>query len=236
MIRVGCSGYPVSRDRYWRCLPFVEAETGKGLPKIETLAAWRADVPETGEAALQALRLITHGPEDRGFPLSGRRLAKNRQSLCGAFRETLEVHEAWMSTKAAAEALGARIVIFDSPASFQPGSDRLRDIYRFFKKITRGRLTFVWQPRGIEWDSLVDKVCADLGLIRGFDPLRQAPPRKGAFLYMRPFLPPAGTLTVDNLATISRVSADVPSYVALSHRAAFYDAQRLKEHLAGDRR
>lgn len=235
MIKVGCAGYPVGRDRYWQALSFVEAETGKGLPRLETLALQRADIPAAGEASIQALRTITHGPEDRGFPAASRKLPKNRQALCGAFRESLEVHEAWMSTKASAEALGAKIVVFESPASFQPGSDRLRDMYRFFKKVARGKLTFVWQPRGAEWASLGDKVCAELGLIRAFDPLREAPPRKGAFLYMRPVIARMGVLGVDNMATIAAASAGVPSYVALSHRNAFRDAERLKDLLGSKR-
>lgn len=231
MIRVGCAGYPVGRDRYWRSLAFVETDTGKGLPKLETLAFWRADIPAGSEAALQALRTITHGPDDRGFPLSGRKLPKHRQALCGAFRESLEVHEAWMATKASAEALGAQIVVFESPASFQPGADRLRDMYKFFKKITRGKLTFVWHPRGSEWSSIGDKVCAELGLIRAFDPLREPAPRKGVFLYMRPGVSRMATLGVDGMATIASLSADIPAYVALSHRAAFRDAEHLKETL-----
>jgi len=231
MIRVGCAGYPIGRDRYWRSLSFVETDTGKGLPRLETMAAWRADIPVDGEAALQALRTITHGPEDRGFPVSARKFPKNRQALCGSFRESLEVHEAWMATRAATEALGAKIVVFETPASFSPGSDRLRDMYRFFKRIARGKLTIVWHPRGSEWSSLEDKVCAELGLIRAFDPLRQPPPRKGAFLYMRPALASLGVLSVANMATIVAASADVPSYVALAHRASFRDAERLKEIL-----
>lgn len=235
MIRVGCAGYPVGRDRYWRSLAFVETDTGKGLPRLETLAAWRADIPAGGEASLQALRSITHGPEDRGFPASGRKLLKNRQVLCGAFRDSLEVYEAWMATKAAAEALGSAIVVFESPPSFQPGSDRLRDMYKFFKGAARGKLTFVWHPRGAEWSSLGDKVCADLGLIRAFDPLRQPPPRKGTFLYMRPAIARMGALSVDNMATIAEASSGVPAYVALSHRSSFRDAERLKDVLGSKR-
>lgn len=232
MIKVGCAGYPVGRDRYWRSLSFLEADTGKGLPRLETLAAWRADIPVGGEAALQALRMITHGPEDRGFPASGRKLPKNRQTLCGAFRDSLEVHEAWMATRAAAQALGAGVVVFETPASFQPGADRLRDLYRFFKKAARGKLTFVWHPRGAEWASLGDKVCAELSLIRAYDPLTEPPPRKGAFLYMRPGVARMGSLSVANMSTIAASAGDVPAYVALAHRAAFPDAERLRGALS----
>ncbi len=235
MIKVGCAGYPIGRARYWRSLSFVETDTGKGLPKLETLASWRADLPVGGEAALQALRVITHGPGDRGYPASARKLPKNRQVLCGAFRESLEVHEAWMATKAAAAALGAQIVVFESPSSFQPGPDRLRDMYKFFKNVARGKLTFVWHPRGSEWSTLGDKVCAELGLIRAFDPFRQTSPRKGTFLYMRPTVALSGALSVDNMATIAAASVDIPAYVALAHRAAFRDAERLQEILGAKR-
>jgi uncharacterized protein YecE (DUF72 family) len=235
MIKVGCAGYPIGRDRYWRSLSFVETDTGKGLPKLETLASWKSDIPHGGEAALQALRTITHGPEDRGFPASARKLPKNRQAMCGSFRESLEVHEAWMATRSSAEVLGARIVVFESPASFQPGSDRLRDMYKFFKNAARGKLIFVWHPRGNEWSALGDKVCSELGLIRAFDPLRQPPPRKGAFLYMRPLLARMGALGVDNMATIAQAAVDVPGFVALSHRSSFRDAERLKETLGPKR-
>ncbi len=232
MIKAGCIGYPIGRDRYWRSLSFVETDTGKGLPKLETLALWRADIPAGGEAALQALRTITHGPQDRGFPLSGRKFPKNRQILCGAFRESLEVYEAWVATRASAEALGAKIVVFETPASFQPGADRLRDMYRFFKNAVRGNLTIVWHPRGSSWSSLGDKVCAELGLIRAFDPLSQPPPRKGTFLYMRPFVAPLSALGAHNMAAIVNASGGRPAYVALAHRAAFRDAERLTEKLS----
>ena len=231
MVRVGCAGFPVGRDRYWRELAFVETDTGKGLPRPETLAAWRADVPEGAEASLQADRLITHGPDDRGFPARGRKLPKTRQIHCGGFRESLEAHEAWMATKAGAETLGAKIVVFETPASFQPGADRLRDLYRFFKKAARGKLAFVWHPRG-DWGAMADKVCADLGLIRAFDPLREPAPKKGAFLYLRPGVARGATIDVDKMATIAFACEGAPAYVAFSHRAAFYDAKRLEDRLA----
>lgn len=235
MIKVGCAGYPVGRDRYWRSLSFTETETGKAMPRPETLASQRADMPPGSEAAVQAYRLVSHGPQDPGFPAAGKKLPRKRQELCGGFRESLEVHEAWMSTKAAAEVLGASIVVFDLPSSFLPGADRLRDLYRFFKGVKRGGLTLVWHPRGHEWDSLADKVSAELGLIRAFDPLRQRPPLKGRFLYLRPGLGRAGILGVDNMSTIAEACGDVPAYVALSNRNAFRDAERLKETL-GSRR
>ncbi len=227
-MKVGCAGFPVGRDRYWRALSFVEARTGEHMPRPATLAEWRSGAPAEAEFSVQALRLITHGSEDRGFPPAGRRLTPARRGHCGGFRESLEVHEAWLATKEAAAILGARIVVFETPASFQPGPDRLRDMYRFFKAAARGKLTCVWHSRGGGWErSLADRVCADLGLVRAVDPLREAPPVRGIFRYLRPQGPRAGGLSVDELATIRDAAAGSPAYAVLSHRDAFRDAERL---------
>ena len=237
MVRVGCVGFPIGRDRYWGTLSFVEAKTGERLPRPATLAEWRRSAPQGAEFSLQAYRVITHGREDRGFPPAAKKLSVSRQNQCGAFRESLEVHEAWMSTKAAAEILGAKIVLFETPASFQPGPDRLRAMYRFFKNLARGRFACVWHPRGAAWGpSLLEKVCADLGLIRAFDPLREAAAKRGPFRYMRPLGPRAGTLSVDNLATIRQIPDDIPAYLVFSHRDGFRDAERLLEGARGRNR
>ena len=227
-MKVGCAGFPVGMDRYWRSLSFVEAKTGERMPRAETLAGWRVGIPDGAEFSVQAFRLITHGREDRGFPPAGRKLTPSRQLQCGGFRDSLEVHEAWLATKAAAETLGAKVVVFETPASFQPGPDRLRDFYRFFKALPRGRFTCVWQPRGAAWEpGLTDRVCAELGLIRAYDPLKERAPDRGAFRYLRPQGPRTGMLSVDNMSTITESARERPSYLVFSHRDAFRDADRL---------
>lgn len=228
MVKVGCAGFPVGRDRYWGTLSFVEAETGERMPRPCTLAEWKAGAPSGAEFSIQAYRLITHGPDDRGYPAAGRKLVRARQFQCGAFRDSLEVREAWLATKNAAAALEARLVVFETPSSFQPGPDRLRDMYRFFKDIPRGRFSLVWQPRGSSWEGkMVERVREDLGLAAAFDPLREPPPKRGAFLYLRPLGPRVGGLSVDNLDTIKRSVDDRPAYLVFSHRDAFRDAERL---------
>ncbi|MDE2143839.1 MAG: DUF72 domain-containing protein [Elusimicrobia bacterium] len=216
-------------DRYWRSLSFVEAKTGEVMPRAATLAGWRTGIPAEAEFSVQAYRLITHGREDRGFPPSAKKtLTASRQLHCGGFRDTLEVHEAWLSTKSAVEALGAKVVVFETPPSFQPGPDSLRDFYRFFKKLSRGPLSCVWQPRGSAWEPrLLDKVCGELGLIRAFDPLKEAGPQRGAFRYLRPLGPRTGSFSVDNMSTIREAALQRPSYLVFSHRDAFRDADRL---------
>jgi uncharacterized protein YecE (DUF72 family) len=218
MLRVGCVGFPIGRDRYWRSLSFVEARTGEAMPRPETLAEWKAGAPRGAEFAVQAYRLITHGPDDRGFPPAGRRLTPFRRA---------EVGEAWGATRRAAEVLGARLVVFETPASFLPGADGTRDMYKFFRGVSRAGLSLVWHPRGAWEPALADRVCADLGLIRAFDPLRENAPASGAVRYLRPLGPRMGTWSVDKLSMIVEAGRDKPSYLALSHRDGFRDAEKL---------
>ncbi|HAZ07511.1 MAG TPA: hypothetical protein DCZ01_03065 [Elusimicrobia bacterium] len=233
MLKVGCEGFSIGQDRYWRTFSFVEAKTGERMPRQATLAEWKAGAPRGAEFALQAFRLITHGREDRGFPEAGKKLSRSRQDRCGAFRESLEASEAWVSTKAAAEILDAKIVVFETPISFQPGPDSLRDMYRFFKAASRGRLTFVWHSRGAAWRTgLSERVCADLGLLRAYDPLREAAPKHGTFRYLRSRGPRVGTLSVDELSTIRLAAQEAPSCLVLSHRDAYRDGVRLLESIA----
>jgi len=236
MLKIGCAGFPIGQDRYWRSFSFLEARTGEVMPRPATLASWREGAPPEAEFSVQASRSITHGREDRGFPPAVKKLPLAAQERCGGFRDTLEVHEAWMATKAAAETLGAKIVLFETPASFQPGPDRLRDMYRFFKVLARGRFAFVWQPRGPSWEpALVERVCGELGLIRAFDPLKERAPERGAFRYLRPLGPRTGGVSVENLSTLREAAGGKPSYLVLSHRDAFRDAERLQGAAAPSR-
>ena len=68
-----------------------------------------------------------------------------------------------------------------------------------------------------------------VGLTAAFDPLKEPPPKRGSFLYLRPLWPRMGTLSVDNLDTIRRSLDERPAYLVFSHREAFRDAERLIE-------
>lgn len=156
MIKIGCSGFPVSRPRYFQRYATVEiADTFEALPRPQTLKRWREEAPEGFEYAVWAWRPITHpgsGPAARD----------------GHFRDTAEVARAWERFSEVVEALRPRFVVFPTPPSFHNSADHLRDLYRFFKSLRRRDFTPVWEPRGGGWgEDLVRKVCADLRLLQG---------------------------------------------------------------------
>ena len=80
----------------------------------------------------------------------------------------------WDSTRSIAQLINARFVVFQTPSTFYPDANHLRDMYRFFKGIRRDKLSLVWQPAG-HWETrMVKKVCADLNLVRAVNPLEEA--------------------------------------------------------------
>ncbi len=139
------------------------------LPRPATAERWRAEAPPGFTYALKAWQLVTHRANSPTYrrlrePLAG------APGAYGAFQDTPEVHAAWARTLGFAQALGARIVVFQCPASFTPTPGNLANLRRFFTRAERAGLTFAWEPRG-SWDpALVRDLCRELGLVHCVDP------------------------------------------------------------------
>ncbi len=242
-LRAGCAGFPVARSRYFKLLSTVEVDdTFERQPKLATLEAIRASAPAGFEFSMRGSQLITHTDASPGFRAKGaKNLSYKRVPCVGHFRDTPEVGLAWEATRSAAETLGARFVVLETPATFYPDANHLRDMYRFFKGIRRGRFALVWQPRG-EWDGkLVRKVCGDLELLRARDPLDHfstdgahplaAPRREVNYFRLRGGT--AGAYGPGELAEVRRACGDAPSYVYFLNRMnSLKDACRLMEGTA----
>lgn len=176
-VHVGCCGWPASRAAYFRRHDAVEVQTSfYNLPKPETAARWREEAPKGFAYAMKAWQLITHPGTSPTYRKLTAKLSPRALLRCGHFRDTEEVTDAWERTAAVARELAARFVVFQTPPSFSPGPDRLRDMYRFFKRLRRGEATLIWEPRGPAWTvKLIRRVCGDLGLVPGGDPLGGLP-------------------------------------------------------------
>ena len=185
-IQIGCCGWPVGRSGYFQRFSTVEINsTFYNLPQLKTAVRWRQEAPAEFEFSVKAWQLITHPAASPTYRKLREKLSDRALSRCGNFRASPEVAAAWERTRAVASALAARFVLFQTPASFYPNANHLRDLYRFFKGVQRGGLALVWETRGEGWeDRMVHRVCGDLGLVRGVDPLSGAKPC-GAVCYYR---------------------------------------------------
>lgn len=173
MIRVGCCGWPVARTEYFRRFSTLEIDASfYNPPQLATASRWREEAPEGFEYSMKAWQIITHPSSSPTYRKLTGKWSEKRLSLCGHFAATQEVESAWERTWSVAQALKARFILFQTPKSFYPSSNHLRDMYRFFKAIRRTDVLLAWEARGRAWNAkLLKKICLDLGLIHVVDPM-----------------------------------------------------------------
>jgi len=167
MIKVGCCGYPTSTKKYQENFNLVELNTTfYRYPKPTTIAKWREEAPKNFEFTVKAHQDITH-----------KHKFKAEQSI-DAFNQMKEI----------CKTLKARILLFQTPASFTP--DKLEDAHNFFKKINRENLTIAWETRGPKWENpttreKLAKTLEELKVTHVTDPFKTMPTHTNNTAYFR---------------------------------------------------
>jgi len=234
-VKVGCCGFAGSQQDYFRRFPVVEIQsTFYKLPRLATAEKWRAAAPPGFEFAIKAWQLITHEPSSPTYRRLGREIDASQAGRYGRFRCTPEVLEAWRQTAGFARALGARLVVFQCPASFTPAADNIAGMRAFFSGVERNGFCFIWEPRG-RWPlETVRMLCQELRLIHCVDPFRQEP-LFGDFQYFRLHgITGYGYRFTDaDLGKLAGWAGRKPGYVLFNNKAMKEDAQRFLRLLSG---
>lgn len=172
-INIGTCGFGGKKIEYSQLLSVVEIQqTFYQPPQIKTLERWRAEMPDRFEFALKAWQLITHEAKSPTFRRLKKVLSEKEREEAGYFKPTAIVREAWETTLACAEALRAKTILFQCPASFKPYTENIKNLEKFFKGINRGQMNFCWEPRGDWDDKIVRDICERLDLWHVVDPLK----------------------------------------------------------------
>jgi uncharacterized protein YecE (DUF72 family) len=184
-IHIGCCGFPVSRKRYFETFSVVELQqTFYQPPEPSTVMRWHKEAPQGFEYTLKAWQLITHEPKSPTYRRLRRAIPESKKKNYGSFKPTDEVLEAWKRTEEVAEMLGTKIIVFQSPASFEPTNENMLNMKRFFSMIKRGRFILAWEPRGNWSGKDIEALCRELELIHVVDPFI-AEPVYGEIKYYR---------------------------------------------------
>jgi len=184
-IKIGCCGFPKARSEYGRHFEHVEVQkTFYQPPMLRTARRWQEEAPEGFEFTLKAWQLITHEPSSPTYRRLRMEIPAGKRDRYGSFRPTDEVSAAWERTREIADALSARIVLFQCPASFTPTEEHVANMRAFFGSLDRGGLIFVWEPRGKWADEEVKALCRELDLVHCVD-LFKRQPAYGDFAYFR---------------------------------------------------
>ncbi len=143
---------------YARLFETVEVNsTFYGLPKVSTAEKWRresAEVRPDFHFTVKAYQGITH-------------IDRFGSRSTGLFERVSEI----------CAALSAKVVLFQSPASFGPSAANTRKLKTFFSTLERHGLILTWEPRG-KWQEVptaVSELCGELNLVHCVDPFRQEP-------------------------------------------------------------
>ena len=170
-LRIGCCGFRLPQTEYQKNLSVVEVQhTFYQPPQIATLERWRKAAPADFEFTLKAWQLITHEARSPTYKRLRRKLTDTEIAEAGSFKPTAIVKEAWEITLACAQALQAKQVLFQCPASFTPTPEHLANLESFFSSVERAGLNFCWEPRGA-WDNkLVRTICKKFDLWHVVDP------------------------------------------------------------------
>jgi uncharacterized protein YecE (DUF72 family) len=138
------------------------------LPRLSTAEKWRKEADAINPAfefTVKAYQGITHLHRFRGK----------------------ESREQFEQLKAICAALKARLLLFQSPASFAPTKANMDAMRTFFDTIHRDTLILVWEPRGRWYDdpTLIAEICTTCNLIQCVDPFRNDVVQAQSVAYFR---------------------------------------------------
>ena len=173
-IKVGCCGFARGRKDYFSQFKLVEVQqTFYKMPRLDTAVKWRNEAPADFEFTLKAWQLITHPPTSPTYRKAGIKVPPGAEEHYGFFRLSDEVSEAWEKTVRFAQALAAKVIVFQCPPSFRETPENIDNMRAFFKSVQDSGFLFVWEPRG-GWSELIIKaLCSELGLIHCIDPIEK---------------------------------------------------------------
>jgi len=173
-VKAGCCGFSRGVKYYFRQFKLVEVQqTFYKLPKLDTALKWRELAPSDFEFTLKASQLITHPATSPTYRRAGVNIPAVQEGHYGFFKPSDEVLQAWAETMRFAQALEAKVIVFQCPPSFRETSENVINLRRFFESAQASGFLLAWEPRG-EWiERTIRSLCSELGLIHCVDPFER---------------------------------------------------------------
>jgi uncharacterized protein YecE (DUF72 family) len=154
--------------KYFESLSLVELNsTFYNYPQERTVEGWREKAPAKFEFTVKAHQHISHKAK-----------LKADEACLQAFERMVQI----------CKTLHSKRLLIQTPSSFRP--DKLAEAERFFRKVNRRNLTFVWETRGSSWSTedaykKLRQTAERLNVTHVTDPLRAMPAYTGRAAYFR---------------------------------------------------
>lgn len=188
-IYVGCCGFCIARSKYYSELPVVELqETFYNPPNLEKLRKYREEAPHNFIFTLKAWQAITHPLNSPTWRKAKYVPSTTLSDRYGFLRPTKEVFEAWEKIVEAVKILKAKVVVIQTPPSFEYTDENHRNAINFFSTVHTNLFTIAWEPRG-SWlqklDYVIDIVSRFKNIVHVVDPLKTTPVVEKSTTYFR---------------------------------------------------
>ncbi len=236
-MQYGVCGFCRSKKEIFENLNLLEVQkTFYKPPREETARKWRKEASPKFVFTVKAWQVITH-PESS--PTYRKTTIPGNKEKFGFFQPTKEVFDAFDTTAAIARLLRAEIIVFQTPAAFEPEEKNIKNMKEFFSSLGR-EFVYVWESRGNWTSDTVEKICKSLNLIDAVDPFRResvtslqyfrlhgSPPGKRMYSY---------TYTDEDLRNLFSFCND-DTYVLFNNVTMFEDAlrfQKLIQSISGE--
>lgn len=174
---VGTCGWSVKGGKkdYCKLFDTIEVqETFYKLPKVETVKKWREVTHRAFVFNMKAWQVVTHPPSSPTWRRSGLKIPSSKINQYGSLKATEENIRAWEKTLEVAEAMNAKIIVIQTPASFNYNQENLNNVKEFLCTARRGGSLIGWEPRG-DWRDHLDEVrriCMEQDILHITDPFR----------------------------------------------------------------
>jgi uncharacterized protein YecE (DUF72 family) len=194
VIWTGTCGFGRRQAEVLRDLAAIEIQETFYRPVAARRAArWRSLAPPGLRFAVKASQFITHEATSPTYRRSGRTISAKDRDAFGSFRDTDPVREGWDATLAVATALGAHVIVFQTPASFGPTEENRNNLFRFFESIRTDAVKAI-ELRGPWATHLVGQICEALGLVHAVDPFAGEPATYGLAYFRLHGSPPGPSM------------------------------------------
>lgn len=186
MLYIGCCGWCIGRGKYYAAFNAIELQdTFYDPPDPEKLRKLASEAPPGFAFTMKAWQAITHPLDSPTWKRAKKRPEAGRY---GFLRPTREVLEAWSLVADAAKALGARVVVVQTPPSFGYSEENYRNALEFFSTAETGGFIIGWEPRGT-WvqhpDKVAELVSSFKNVIHIVDPFQAQPAVAKEVVYFR---------------------------------------------------
>ena len=189
MLRVGCCGWCAARSRDYSAFNAVELQdTFYDRPDPERLSRLRSEAPEGFAFAMKAWQAVTHPLDSPTWRRARERPDPSLAGRLGLLRTTKENLEAWDAVARAARALGARVVVLQTPPSFGYSEENARQAREFLATVATRDFVVGWEPRGTwrEHEDAVARVVEGLdNVVHVVDPFRARSVKAEPLAYFR---------------------------------------------------